>query len=46
MDADAQSLRVVPLFETLDDLANGGAVLRKLLSIPWYREHIRCVHQE
>ena len=33
-------LRVVPLFETVKDLRGAGAVIRKLLSIDWYREHI------
>lgn len=33
-------LRVVPLFETIDDLQHAGGVLRDLLAIPWYRE--RC----
>lgn len=33
-------LRVVPLFETVKDLREAGAVIRKLLSIDWYREHI------
>eukprot|EP01027_Heterolobosea_sp_BB2_P018582 GEZU01026152.1.p1 GENE.GEZU01026152.1~~GEZU01026152.1.p1 ORF type:complete len:434 (+),score=149.76 GEZU01026152.1:795-2096(+) len=35
-----KTLRVVPLFETLDDLQRCGTVLRKLLSVPWYLEHI------
>jgi phosphoenolpyruvate carboxylase len=30
--------RVVPLFETSDDLKRAGAVLRDLLAIPWYRK--------
>jgi len=34
------TLRVVPLFETVKDLREAGAVIRKLLSIDWYREHI------
>ncbi|MCI23899.1 phosphoenolpyruvate carboxylase 4-like, partial [Trifolium medium] len=33
-------LRVVPLFETVKDLRGAGAVIRKLLSIDWYRQHI------
>ena len=33
-------LRVVPLFETVKDLRAAGSVIRKLLSIDWYREHI------
>ena len=33
--------RVVPLFETADDLTRAGAVLDALLAIPWYRERIR-----
>jgi len=33
--------RVVPLFETADDLRNGGPTMRKLFSIPWYLEHIK-----
>jgi phosphoenolpyruvate carboxylase len=36
----AAPLRVVPLFETSRDLENAGAVLDKLLPIPWYRERI------
>ncbi|KAG8639056.1 phosphoenolpyruvate carboxylase 4 [Manihot esculenta] len=34
------TLRVVPLFETVKDLRGAGSVIRKLLSIGWYREHI------
>jgi phosphoenolpyruvate carboxylase len=33
--------RVVPLFETADDLSRAGAVLDDLLAIPWYRQRIR-----
>lgn len=33
-------LRVVPLFETLKDLRAAGSVIRKLLSIDWYKNHI------
>lgn len=34
------TLRVVPLFETVKDLREAGAVIRRLLSIDWYRDHI------
>ncbi|GLT73117.1 hypothetical protein SLA2020_449960 [Shorea laevis] len=34
------TLRVVPLFETVKDLRGAGSVIKKLLSIDWYREHI------
>lgn len=37
-------LRVVPLFETVKDLRGAGSVIRKLLSIEWYREHIEKNH--
>ena len=37
-------LRVVPLFETVKDLRAAGSVIRKLLSIDWYREHIQKNH--
>lgn len=43
------SQRVAPLFETLADLDNAGKVMRRLLSVPWYREQLRTVydnHQE
>jgi phosphoenolpyruvate carboxylase len=33
-------LRVVPLFETVDDLKKAGATLRTLLTIPCYRDSI------
>lgn len=32
--------RVVPLFETIDDLRNAGNTMRDLFSIPWYLHHI------
>lgn len=35
-------LRVVPLFETLDDLNAAGAALRRLIQLPWYRKQLRC----
>lgn len=31
---------MVPLFETVKDLREAGSVIRKLLSIDWYRAHI------
>ncbi len=31
-------LRVVPLFETLDDLQNSGEIMDTLFSTPWYKE--------
>ncbi|KAK9905656.1 hypothetical protein WJX75_003995 [Coccomyxa subellipsoidea] len=37
-------LRVVPLFETLDDLDNAGAALKRLIQLPWYRKHLRELH--
>ncbi len=33
-------LRVVPLFETMAALGAAGPVVRDLLALPWYREHI------
>lgn len=33
-------LRVVPLFETVNDLRRAGEAVRKLLAIPWYRQRI------
>jgi len=38
------SLRVVPLFETLADLDASGEVMRRLFANPWYRSHLRTVH--
>ncbi len=40
-----QPMRVVPLFETLEDLNNAPTVMRQLFELPWYREHITG-HQE
>lgn len=34
-------IRVVPLFETLDDLNNAGPTLEKLLALPGYRERLQ-----
>ncbi len=36
--------RVAPLFETLSDLDGAGASMAALLSVPWYRDHLRAVH--
>ncbi len=33
-------LRVVPLFETLDDLKNATNVMKNLFKLPWYRKMI------
>lgn len=33
-------LRVVPLFETVDDLRGAGAALESLLDLPWYARRI------
>ena len=33
-------LRVVPLFETLDDLKNAKSIMTKLFSLSWYRKSI------
>lgn len=33
-------LDIVPLFETIDDLANCGDIMQRLYSIPAYREHL------
>jgi phosphoenolpyruvate carboxylase len=34
-------LRVVPLFETLDDLVNAKSIMNSLFSKPWYRNLIK-----
>ncbi len=36
----APPLRVVPLFETVDDLRGADRTLRRLLETPWYRDKI------
>ena len=38
-------LRVVPLFETLDDLNGAEASIDRLMDLPWYRDRIQG-HQE
>ncbi|KAI5444537.1 Phosphoenolpyruvate carboxylase 4 [Lathyrus oleraceus] len=40
------TLRVVPLFETVKDLREAGSVIRKLLSIDWYHEHVIKNHND
>jgi phosphoenolpyruvate carboxylase len=35
-----QPLRVVPLFETVNDLQHAAAVVDALLSLPWYRARV------
>ncbi len=35
-------LRVVPLFETLDDLINAKPIMESLFSQSWYRKLIKC----
>jgi phosphoenolpyruvate carboxylase len=40
-DGDQLELDVIPLFETIDDLANAPAIMESLYSIPAYREHIK-----
>ena len=40
-EADIKNkLRVVPLFETLDDLKNAKSIMKSLFSLPWYRRSI------
>eukprot|EP00245_Coleochaete_scutata_P011787 TRINITY_DN444_c0_g1_i1.p1 TRINITY_DN444_c0_g1~~TRINITY_DN444_c0_g1_i1.p1 ORF type:complete len:754 (+),score=165.39 TRINITY_DN444_c0_g1_i1:340-2262(+) len=39
-----QPLRVVPLFERLDDLTNGAKSLDNLFAIDWYQKHLKNVH--
>jgi len=36
-----EKLRVVPLFETLDDLINAKSIMENLFSRPWYRKLIK-----
>jgi phosphoenolpyruvate carboxylase len=31
-------VNIIPLFETIDDLRGGGAIMDALFSLPWYRE--------
>ncbi|HWA34214.1 MAG TPA: phosphoenolpyruvate carboxylase [Cyclobacteriaceae bacterium] len=39
-DGDHLSLDVVPLFETIDDLAHAQAIMEQVYSIPEYRTHL------
>lgn len=38
--------RVVPLFETLDDLEGAADVMEQLLSTDWYRKHLKDRHND
>ena len=38
-------LRVVPLFETLDDLKNAKSIMENLFSLSWYRKLIKNNHE-
>ncbi|NBC10722.1 MAG: phosphoenolpyruvate carboxylase [Planctomycetes bacterium] len=38
---DDPPLRVIPLFETIDDLSRAGQVLRELFDNRWYRAHLQ-----
>ena len=42
--AQGPPLRVVPLFETLDDLNRAGATMAGLLALPWARRQAAEVH--
>ncbi|EFJ52200.1 hypothetical protein VOLCADRAFT_56464 [Volvox carteri f. nagariensis] len=41
---ESASLRVVPLFETLEDLEAAGDIVTRLLTNPWYRAHLAAAH--
>lgn len=41
LDENDLQLDVIPLFETIDDLANAPAIMEELFSIPTYREHLQ-----
>lgn len=41
----AKPLRVVPLFETLDDLDRAAETIDQLLNMPWYKQHIQGKHE-
>jgi phosphoenolpyruvate carboxylase len=40
-DGDNLTLDIVPLFETIEDLANAQRVMKALYEIPAYREHLK-----
>lgn len=40
-ETSADELRIIPLFETIDDLAHAADTLDGLLAHPLYREHLR-----
>jgi phosphoenolpyruvate carboxylase len=42
----ANTLRVVPLFETLSDLAGCKEAVTRLFSLPWYRDHLHNNHSD
>jgi phosphoenolpyruvate carboxylase len=39
-DGDALNLDIVPLFETIDDLAHAQSIMEQVYSIPAYRMHV------
>ncbi|MBE8166853.1 MAG: phosphoenolpyruvate carboxylase [Shewanella sp.] len=40
-----QNMRIVPLFETLDDLNSAADCISKLLAIDWYREYTQGLQE-
>jgi phosphoenolpyruvate carboxylase len=38
---DNLQVNIIPLFETIDDLRGGGAIMDALFSLPWYRELLK-----
>ncbi|MDD2930007.1 MAG: phosphoenolpyruvate carboxylase, partial [Sideroxydans sp.] len=38
---DNLQINIIPLFETIDDLRGGGAIMDALFSLPWYRELLK-----
>ena len=37
-DAETLHVNIIPLFETIEDLRGGAAIMDELFSIPWYRK--------